>query len=165
MQYSPQSFPHLSILKLLHFTEISKCSHFTSIFFSRGLSSQVAVGGRGTGEVGPAKEDLNLQELWGKTHGLQMQPTCLALHGCVCSLIAMWASELISLRPKSLSPADKGLDFWSLMGIWPFPGHRRMLSSWVDFSDPQICPLLPPAAKASQGISRGSSTTDYCCYF
>lgn len=106
MHWSSQAFPHLRILKSLCFTEIFKCSLFTFILFSRGPSSQVAGGGGGAGEVGPAKEDLCLQELCGKASSLQVQSLYLALHGCVCSSIAMWTSEpisSISLRPKSLT--------------------------------------------------------------
>lgn len=51
--------------------------------------------------MGPACPPGYLQELCGKAHSLQAQPPYLALHGCVCSLIAMWTSEPISLRPKS----------------------------------------------------------------
>ena len=51
--------------------------------------------------MGPDKEDLYLQEPCRKARGLQVQPPYLVPHGCVCSLIAVWTSEPISLRPKS----------------------------------------------------------------
>lgn len=89
------------------YPEIAPCHRnfqvfpFSFIFFSRRLSSQVAGRGGGTGGVCSAKKDLYLQELCGNTQDLQVQPMYLVLHGCVCSLVAVCSSELISLRPKS----------------------------------------------------------------
>lgn len=96
-----------TVISTYQYPEIAPCYRnfqvfpFTFIFFSRRLSSQVAGSGGGTGGVGPARNDLYLQELCGNTQHLQLQPMYLVLHGCVCSLVALCPSELISLRPKS----------------------------------------------------------------
>lgn len=74
---------------------------FSFMFFSRRLSSQAAGSGGGAGGVGPAKNELYLQELCGNTEHLQVQPMYLVLPGCVCSLVSLCPSELISLGPKS----------------------------------------------------------------
>lgn len=71
-----------TVISTSQYPEIAPCHRnfqvfpFPFIFFSRRLSSHVAGSDGRTGGVGPAKNDLYLQELCGNTQDLQVQPGC-----------------------------------------------------------------------------------------
>lgn len=86
--------------------------------------------------------------------------------GCVCPFTATWPSGPISTQaqiPRAASAEPPGE-----MGTCGNPSFSRPKEDVIllcDISGPRICPLLPPTARASHGISHGSSTPDYCFYF
>lgn len=130
------------------------------MFFSRRLSSQVAGSGGGAGGVGPAKNELYLQELCGNTEHLQVQPMYLVLQGCVCSLVSLCPSQLISHLPGAKIPEAASaqhsragcLVTHKNLGISK-PKGGCCLPVWISLISRSAHGLLQ-----QQGISHGSSS-------
>lgn len=67
------------------------------------------------------------------------------LPGCVCPLTATWPSGPISTQAKIPSAASaEPPGRWSLVGLRPFPGQKRTLSSCVTFPIPEYAHCFLP---------------------
>lgn len=107
--------------------------------------------------MGPTKEDRYLQEVCG-THGhhtayISCAWMCLLLHSLVVHRAHLHGTKILE--------AEKGLDVGS---SWE-SGHFHVkggcsLPVWTF-----LILLFPPAARALQRVSHGSSATNYCFYF